>query len=53
MAKDDRKIISLSCNECKRRNYSTTKNRKNITERLELKKYCSFCRQHTVHREVR
>jgi large subunit ribosomal protein L33 len=45
--------IQLQCGECKQRNYSTTKNKKNVTERLELRKYCRFCRKHTVHKEVR
>ena len=31
-----RDIISLACTDCKRRNYSTTKNKKKTTERLEL-----------------
>ena len=48
-----RDIIILACNECKRRNYSTTKNKKKATERLELKKYCCWCRRHTVHRETK
>src|SRR3954466_13748981 len=46
-----RDIIALACNECKRRNYSTTKNKKKTTERLELNKYCRFCRKHTGHRK--
>ena len=50
MARD---IITLQCQECKRRNYSTTKNKKTMTERLELKKYCRFCRKHHAHREVK
>lgn len=48
-----RDIITLQCQECKRRNYSTTKNKKTMTERLELKKYCRFCRKHHDHREVK
>ncbi|MGA7617074.1 MAG: 50S ribosomal protein L33 [Thermoanaerobaculia bacterium] len=48
-----REIISLQCTECKRRNYSTTKNRKKTTEKLELKKFCRFDRRHTVHREAK
>jgi large subunit ribosomal protein L33 len=48
-----REIITLSCAECKRRNYSTTKNKRNTTERLELSKYCRWCRKHTVHRETK
>ena len=31
-----RDIIALACIDCKRRNYSTTKNRKKSSERLEL-----------------
>jgi large subunit ribosomal protein L33 len=48
-----RDIISLACNECKRRNYSTTKNKKKTSERLEMNKYCRFCRKHTGHRETK
>jgi large subunit ribosomal protein L33 len=48
-----REIISLACTDCKRRNYSTTKNKKKMTERLELKKYCRWCRRHTLHRETK
>ena len=33
-----RDIITLACTECKRRNYSTTKNKKKTTERLEFSK---------------
>jgi large subunit ribosomal protein L33 len=43
--------ISLACSECKRRNYTTTKNKKTNTEKLELSKYCRFCRKHTAHKE--
>jgi large subunit ribosomal protein L33 len=50
---DNRPTITLACNECKRRNYVTVKNRQNDRDRLELKKYCRWCRGHTVHRETR
>ena len=48
-----RDIISLACNECKRRNYSTTKNKRKMSERLEMKKYCPWCRTHTAHKETK
>ncbi len=48
-----RLIITLACTECKRRNYSSTKNKRNTPDRLELKKYCKFCRRHTLHRETK
>jgi large subunit ribosomal protein L33 len=46
-----RETITLVCSECKRKNYSTNKNRKNTTSRLELKKYCKWCNKHTLHKE--
>ena len=45
--------ILLACTECKRRNYATSKNKKNTTSRLELKKYCPWDKKHTIHRETR
>ncbi len=48
-----REIITLACTECKERNYTTMKNKKNDPNRLEIKKYCPRCRKHTVHRETR
>ena len=48
-----RDIIALACTECKRRNYSTTRNKKKSSERLELRKYCPWCRKHTAHKEAK
>ncbi|NQT84791.1 50S ribosomal protein L33 [bacterium] len=48
-----REIITLACTVCKQRNYTTTKNKKASSGRLELKKYCRFCRKHTSHKETR
>ena len=45
--------ITLACTECKQRNYNTTKEKKNHPERLETRKYCRFCRKHTVHKETK
>ena len=47
-----REIIILECTECKRRNYTSTREKKN-TPRLEIKKYCKFDRKHTVHKEIK
>ena len=46
-----REIISLVCEQCKRRNYTSTKNRKTKTEKITLRKFCSSCRKHTAHKE--
>ncbi|MFP4194563.1 MAG: 50S ribosomal protein L33 [Desulfobacterales bacterium] len=45
--------VNLACMECKRRNYSTTKNKRTKPDRLEFKKYCRFCQSHTMHRETK
>ena len=51
MAAGARVKITLRCEECKQRNYNTFKNKKNDPDRLEFKKYCRFCRKHTLHKE--
>jgi large subunit ribosomal protein L33 len=33
--------------------YTTQKNRRNTTERLELKKFCPHCNSSTVHKEIK
>ncbi|RMG60124.1 MAG: 50S ribosomal protein L33 [Deltaproteobacteria bacterium] len=48
-----REIITLACTECKNRNYTTTKNRRKTTDKLQLRKYCPSCNRHTVHRETK
>ena len=48
-----REIVTLACKVCKRRNYTTTKNKRTTPDKLELKKYCPFDRRHTLHREVK
>jgi len=48
-----REIVTLQCTVCKRRNYSTTRNKKQQTEKMQLKKYCKFDRKHTLHKEVK
>ena len=38
--------VTLRCNECKQRNYNTP-------DKLELNKYCPFCKKHTLHTETK
>ena len=45
--------IVLACTECKQRNYDKYKNKNNTPDRLEMKKYCRFCKKHTLHRETK
>jgi len=46
-----RELIIIACTECKRRNYTSTKNKKKQTGRLEIKKFCKFCGKRTLHKE--
>ena len=58
-AKGNRVQVILECTEMKdsgmpgTSRYITTKNRKNTTERLELKKYNPIQKRVTVHKEIK
>jgi large subunit ribosomal protein L33 len=47
------KKIILACMDCGSRNYATTSNKAQNQERLELKKFCTTCNQHSIHRETK
>ena len=57
--KGDRVQVILECTEQKKSGvpgmsrYITTKNRKNTTNRMELKKYNPILRKVTVHKEIK
>ena len=54
MAKAGARVkITLRCNECKQRNYNMTKDKKTHPDRMETKKYCRFCKRHTMHKETK
>jgi large subunit ribosomal protein L33 len=46
-------IAKLKCSVCKNINYFTTRNKKKVKEKLEMKKHCRVCRKHTLHKEVK
>jgi large subunit ribosomal protein L33 len=48
-----RAVVTMACTECKEQNYTTEKNRRNDTSRLEFNKFCPRCRKHTLHRETK
>ena len=50
--KNDNMVV-LACEECKERNYTTTKNKKTNKDRMEMKKHCPRCNKHTVHKETK
>ena len=45
--------VTMACNDCKRRNYIKTKNKRLHPERVQFKKYCRRCRAHTAHKETK
>jgi large subunit ribosomal protein L33 len=57
--KGGRQIITIECTEQRgsgvpgMSRYSTYKNKKNTTGKLELMKYNKFLRKHTLHREIK
>ena len=60
MAKKGNRVqVILECTEHKNSGkpgtsrYITTKNRKNTTERLKLKKYNPILRKSTIHKEIK
>nr|YP_010337318.1 ribosomal protein L33 [Pulvinaster venetus]UNJ16903.1 ribosomal protein L33 [Pulvinaster venetus] len=63
-SKGVRIIVTLECtSNCKSKSlkqrspgvfrYSTTKNRRNTSNKLELKKFCPKCNYHTLFKEVK
>ncbi|OGF18772.1 50S ribosomal protein L33 [Candidatus Falkowbacteria bacterium CG10_big_fil_rev_8_21_14_0_10_44_15] len=46
-------MIKMECTACKRVTYNSHKNKKTIKQRLELKKFCRFCKKHTLHKETK
>jgi len=49
--KGARELIALICSVCKSQNYLTERNKLNMEEKLELKKYCRTCRKVQIHKE--
>lgn len=62
-SKGARVIITLECGCRNTRNndqrkkgimrYTTCKNKRNTPNRLEIKKFCSYCNKHEVFKEIK
>jgi large subunit ribosomal protein L33 len=52
MAKVKRKIVAFKCDACNMKNYTSFKS-KGSDDKIEKKKYCSTCQQHTNHKETK
>ncbi|HEY4500129.1 MAG TPA: 50S ribosomal protein L33 [Candidatus Paceibacterota bacterium] len=46
-------LIKLKCETCKRVNYYTRKNKKLVERKIATKKFCNWCRKHTIHKEAK
>jgi len=52
MAKN-RSTTHLVCEQCKERNYTQVVSKKKTVGFLKLKKFCSRCRKHQMHKETK
>ena len=48
----DRFVFMLACSECDNRNYHYVRGRRR-EKKLEMKKFCSACKKHTLHKETK
>lgn len=46
-----RETITLACGDCKRKNYRASKKKAQDVGKLEINKFCKFCRKRTSHKE--
>jgi len=46
-------LIRLECTDCKRVNYHSKKNKKTLKNRLEMSKFCKWCKKHVTHKETK
>lgn len=46
-------LIKLACKDCKRVNYYSRKNKKTVERKIELNKFCKWCKKTTVHKEIK
>lgn len=56
--KNDTVVVTLECTEARElgvppSRYTTFKNKKKMTSKLELKKYNKYLKKHTLHREIK
>jgi large subunit ribosomal protein L33 len=45
--------VRLECGVCHHINYLTFRNPKSVTEKLQLNKYCKWCKKTTLHKETK
>ena len=47
------RLITMRCSVCKRRNYYTNKKKKLVERKIELQKFCNWCRAQKPHKEAK
>ncbi|MBP9669417.1 MAG: 50S ribosomal protein L33 [Candidatus Pacebacteria bacterium] len=48
-----KQLIKLACSKCKRINYWSRKNRKLVERKIDLNKFCKWCKGQTRHKEAK
>ena len=46
-------LIKLACKTCKRVNYYSRKNKKLVERKIELNKFCKWCKKISSHKEAK
>ncbi|MDE1970478.1 MAG: 50S ribosomal protein L33 [Patescibacteria group bacterium] len=52
-SKFSQNLIRLKCTACSHINYYTRKNKKTVERKLDLQKYCKWCRARKAHKEIK
>jgi large subunit ribosomal protein L33 len=48
------KLIKLACEKCKKINYWSSRRKKGDgIEKINVNKYCKWCKAHTLHKELK
>lgn len=47
------RMVKFRCSLCDRITHYSKRNKKKLKEKLELSKYCRFCKKNTLHKEVK
>lgn len=50
---ENRVLVTLTCQECKKTTYRVSKNTKNTTDKLSLNKFCNNCRKVCEFKETK
>ena len=51
--KEDRAYFGVKCSECGYNRRPRIKNKKNTTDKMELKKFCPNCKKQTTFKETK